>query len=238
MNYSYKDELTVSVARMPERHFTVFYFAIKRVFNSPIAKRTFGEILVGVPLAETALDRCGLDVPQDYPLRQKPSVLHPAVIAQIEAIVTKINVREIRVSHELSIRYQSTHLDAADFGMRLVEMVAFAIHRLATMFRIFHDPEKKSEYMEGMPTREELATLCPGRQLPVNLLRHQKYRQRIWDFPLGRDEIGYWAQSRIFGGLPFYDPDKLPDPRDPTSLKPQDRSIYLHPDRHGVPDEV
>ena len=93
------------------------------------------------------------------------------------------------------------------FRIHLVELVVATIHELAV---------KIYEMDTGFHTSDSIASFEPPKDdftfwtwnpsgAPPTLLRHQQYCDYD-QYPNGiADGVGYWAESRIFGGVVLFD---------------------------------
>lgn len=124
--------------------------------------------------------------------------------------------------------FRSASPGSRAFIRYLVELTAVIIHQIAVeIFKLEKDSHTRFDHIthwrppspkEGFPASWHVT--CP------TLLRHSWYRLRN-QYPNGvADVAGYWAESRIFGGVVLFDrlditglPDAGPD------------SVWIHPNR-------
>lgn len=100
------------------------------------------------------------------------------------------------------------------FDTRLIELVAVAIHRIAAWLQTQdHVLGPDDPLVSWRPSDEHLVRLYPNGYPPA-LFWHPWY-QAYERYPDGvADMVGYWAESRIFGGVVLFDrrkPGSAPD---------------------------
>lgn len=112
-------------------------------------------------------------------------------------------------------RYQGAALGSREFKMRLVELVAAAIHQIAIL--LFQSDDKvhsKEDIHAVVSWRKEPEWLLFTHRTRVlreypdpepTLFYHVKYLDHH-QYPHGlADVAGYWAEDRIFGGVTCFD---------------------------------
>ncbi|KAK4147302.1 uncharacterized protein C8A04DRAFT_34038 [Dichotomopilus funicola] len=112
---------------------------------------------------------------------------------------------------KLILAYRASSPNSSDFQTRLVELVAVAVHQIAALlFELDSSLHKDDGVTDWVPPKSD-----------------EYYQQ----YPRGiADMVGYWAESRIFGGVVlFYR-------RSPTGGGPEvdPNAIYLHPNRQKI----
>lgn len=97
-----------------------------------------------------------------------------------------------------------------------------AVHQI-TVWLSNQEPNIPADHplVTWRPPEEEMAFCCPGCDYPPTLFQHDWYC--AYDkYPNGvADGIGYWAESRIFGGVVLFDrrpPGTYMDPEMSSSL--------------------
>lgn len=113
--------------------------------------------------------------------------------------------------------FQNAGLGSRQFALRLIEMVATAVHAIAVyLFNLeekshkgdiqgvvtYVEPDKTYEWMSGKWTTREALPAFASIFSHACYTFHEKY-------PNGAaDMAGYWAEDRIFGGVILFDRGK------------------------------
>ena len=91
--------------------------------------------------------------------------------------------------------------------MRLIELVAVAIHQVAVqLYELGTSLHKDDSIVSWKPPRDHpIFWIYNPDGAPPTLFQHRQYR--YYDqYPDGiADGVGYWAESRIFGGVVLFD---------------------------------
>lgn len=110
-------------------------------------------------------------------------------------------------------------------------MVAVAVHQIAvTLFKLNMSLHKDNDITEWAPPKSDTLywTWFPNGPLPT-LFNHPWYVDHD-QYPNGAaDMAGYWAESRILGGVVLFDRRKLADG---SAVDPH--AVYFHSDRKDV----
>lgn len=108
-------------------------------------------------------------------------------------------------------------------------MIAVAVHQVAVvLFQLDTSLHKDDGITTWAPPKEDKVFwwFSPDGPLP-SLFSHEWY-QDYKQYPDGvADMVGYWAESRIFGGVVLFDrgtPGREPDPD----------AVFFHPDRYDI----
>lgn len=76
----------VAIQQLPDQHREILVRAIHNVLSSPIAEITYGEIIDGLPLGETATDAYNRSLCPCHPLMQERVELSPGVIEKAQKL--------------------------------------------------------------------------------------------------------------------------------------------------------
>ncbi len=113
----------------------------------------------------------------------------------------------------------------------MIELVVVAVHQIAALlFELDTSVHKNDGVTDWAPPESETVywRLYPRGPQPT-LFHHDWYVDHD-QYPRGvADMVGYWAESRILGGVVLFDrrnPDAVPG-ADPDA-------VYLHPDRYDL----
>jgi hypothetical protein len=150
------------------------------------------------------------------------------------------DIETLRFKVELVRAFRETRIGSVGFKVRLIEIVAVAIHQLGvSAFKAdytLHQGDDLDSITNHVNPR--WPTDPPPRWLyyhppAATLFYHCWYRAGDI-YPEGvADVVGYWVESRILGGVFIFD-RKREAARDPD--KPP--NVYLHADRSGVTGRI
>ncbi|SPO03581.1 uncharacterized protein DNG_06264 [Cephalotrichum gorgonifer] len=203
-----------------DKHREAFRQAMVNVLSTDIAVTTFAEIIHGLPLFDTANDTYYRIYWPSQPLVRESRRLSTYVLEKARRLAN-FDTRELLNT------YQITAPGSKAFQTRLVELTAVTVHQLAvSLFKSGPCRSKEGELGGWRMPQEVLDTY--GDHLPTAFV-HMWYLD-FDQYPEGvADAVGYWAESRIFGGVVLFDRRKI----GPKGKGGPD-AIYLHADRRDV----
>lgn len=207
--------------------------AIANVLSTEIAEITFAQIQDGLPLAEVVDDASSNLLLPDHPIF-KHTELSPKILDEVHAFHEGFDVELLRFDTPLLNAFQAASPGSRVFKTRLIEILAIAIHQMAVLLyknNLDLAPESSSTLHKvhiweppkdpdsSWDTWWEFHPYGP----PPTLFHHAWYINHD-HYPDGAvDMAGYWAESRIIGGVVLFDRSGL----DPDA-------VYFHPDRDQV----
>jgi hypothetical protein len=102
--------------------------------------------------------------------------------------------------------YRKTPLGSPIFNTRLIELIAIAVHQIAGwMYEQGPLLSEDDELMSWRPKlamdTERLREIYP-KGLPATFFQHSWYHD---DNMCIADQVGYWAENRILGGVVLFD---------------------------------
>jgi len=228
------------------RHLDILVTAMRNVVSTTLAQETLAQIADGLPLAHVEKDRHFGPSYWRHPLLDQHTVLCPGVMDRLQTFLRQYDFSALALDLDSLDNYLHTDPDLTPelFTVRLVEMVALGIHRLAILVNdlLYHPVQNPwhdyleswtpcVEAMEEGKHVEELGTQDRLWCAPVTFFYHRWYNNTMHYRDGYRDQIGYWAENRILGGVLLLDRSK--GLWDPTNT-----DLYLHPDRADVPEEI
>ncbi|KAF4420136.1 hypothetical protein FACUT_11301 [Fusarium acutatum] len=188
---------------------------IRNVLSTEQAQFTYAQIIDGLPTADVACDRRLPDIMGEH-IIDDHETLCPGALEQAQDYYKKWDPSSLNFDPEAEPGSKS-------FNMRLVELVAVALHQIAVWLHKLephlHQGDIDAVTYWEMPPSETMARFPPG----PNLFSHHNYLDDDI-YPEGvADMVGYWAEDRILGGVTVLDrrpenPDEIPN-------------IYFHPCR-------
>ncbi|KAK7431619.1 hypothetical protein QQZ08_001837 [Neonectria magnoliae] len=201
------DELgSTPLSCLPEPHRGILIRAVSNVLSCDEAEVTFAQIVDGMPLSEVEEDSYDDTACPEHPIHTKHTQLCPGVLEKTRQFRNDVDASELAFSPML-FKWQETHGCHLDDG--LSNWVA---------------PKDHTVWWARFPV---------GRA--PTLLRHSWYC-RYDQYPNGvADGVGYWAESRIFGGVILFD-RRQPDLKPPIHPEPavDPDAVYFHSCRYGV----
>ncbi|KAI5916985.1 hypothetical protein F4810DRAFT_698415 [Camillea tinctor] len=212
-------------------HRDIFSRAIRNVLSTDISEITLAQIVDGLPLSEVERDTYTGHgyLSGDHPLNQKHKQLCPGVLEKTRQLYSDLDIDSLRISSKLLHEYRISAPGSRRFQMRLVELVAVTIHQIAVqLYNLDTSLHKDDGIASWEPSKDHpIFWFYNPDGAPPTLFQHRQYR--YYDqYPEGiADGVGYWAESRIFGGVVLF------DRRDPDSADDADpEGVYLHPERN------
>ncbi|KAK3896739.1 hypothetical protein C8A05DRAFT_20346 [Staphylotrichum tortipilum] len=187
------------IEKLGTPHREILTRAIANVAATPIAKQTFAQIVDGLPLSNVAWD------------------------SEAQELCSSFDTSTLLMSSKLLQDYESAPPGSPGFSTRLIELVARAVHQIASWLYTRDTSRHKDDALGRWRPAEERKRLYPA-TFPTTLFCHPWYRDYD-QYPEGiADSVGYWAEGRILGGVVLF------DRRDPDSPD----AIYIHADRRLV----
>jgi len=202
-----EEQSSIAVAELSLEKIDIFSKTLLATLSSERATETFAQVIDGKPTAK------GYGIPIKYWNRNYTNTTTEEVNSRLAPNQESVQLFEefrknlrpstVRISTETAQAFQMLPLSSEEFQLRLLEMIAVAVHTIAVRtYEEFH-PELSfphSEQREGRPY------LLPSLYHPDYMFSRQ--------YPHGRaDIVGYWAESRIFGGVVLFDHDDISQDR-------------------------
>lgn len=221
------------IGRLDDSHRFAVTQGIANVLSTEVAEATFAQIQDGLPLAEVVEDVYSDLMLPDHPISQNTR-LSPHSLEKFRAFRDSLDFLLLSFDSSLLHAFQAALPGSSAFHTRLIEIVAVAIHQVAVLLyksnpdlahgsssavheiHIWEPPKDPDSHWN---TWWDFHPHGP----PVTLFHHAWYTGHA-HYPDGAADLaGYWAESRIFGGVVLFDRSGS----DPGA-------VYLHPDRNEV----
>ena len=214
---------------LTDTHREIFTRAVRNVLSTNAAEETYAQVLDGLPLSEVERDRwscystCSLN-----PLHDNHKTLCPGVLERLRQLRDQVDVGQVlkfdskvfvemppfiadnytNIQFKLIHDFRAAAPGSRAFNIRLVEMVAVAIHQIAAWIwnrdLSLHKHDEMANFVPPKEKDEVFWEMFHGKP-PPTYFSHQWY-QDYDQYPDGvADGIGYWAESRIFGGVVLFD---------------------------------
>jgi len=239
-----RNQLSIDILEASHRE--ILIRALKRILDTYIAESTYAQIVDGLPLIDVFLDTTAGIVPSEHPIYEHTE-LCPGVLErtkdfrnQFDPNILKLDSRvsfhetwlpwSLTVS-KLILAYQAASPGSRSFIMRLVEIVAVAIHQIAAiLYEMDLSVHKSDSVTTWEPPEPDDVWLYDFPNGPLPTLFYHPWYKDYDQYPRGAaDMVGYWAEARILGGVVLF------DRRPPDAAKHGDpNAIYFHSDREDV----
>ncbi|KAB5549546.1 hypothetical protein GE09DRAFT_1174452 [Coniochaeta sp. 2T2.1] len=212
-------------------HYHILDRAIRNVLSTELVELTMAQLVDSLPLAASGWDARGTLLLRGHPLTGHESLCN-GVLELTRAFRQSFHPTMLSFDSYATQAYQDSSVGSVQFNMRLVELVAIAIHQIAAL--LFNSQPKLHagdidsvvfwKRVPGQDAREAGRRILDG---PVfeprpTLFFHIDYMD-YEQYPDGlADVAGYWAEDRIFGGIVLFD-------RGASGLECKD--VYFHSGR-------
>ncbi|KAK7934571.1 hypothetical protein PG985_000066 [Apiospora marii] len=225
----------LSIADIEEGHRNYFITAITRLISTDIAEVTYAQLFDGLPLSDVAGNRGYSAFPDDHPIYEVHEELCPGMVDKTRKFRNEFHLETLRFDAELLLEFQEAAPGSRAFNIRLIEMVAVALHQIAVVIYQRDESIHKDDGVHDWKppeSDERYWRKHPDGPLPT-LFQHSWYVDYD-QYPNGAaDMAGYWAEAQIIGGVVLF------DRRDPTKTPDADpNAVYLHPDRYEAPYRI
>ncbi|KAI1382664.1 uncharacterized protein F4822DRAFT_435339 [Hypoxylon trugodes] len=200
----------LSIEELDNQHPELFVRALDRVMSTDLAKLTCAEIVDGLPLIDTVNENGGGGLSGFHPLYDMHENLCEGVMEQTEEIRKNFDPKVL----QFDSRSASPGLRA--FRMRLIEMIAVAVHQVAV---VLFQPDTSLHKDDG------ITTWAPPKDDTIFWEFSHEWYKDYKQYPDGvADLVGYWAESRILGGVVLFD-------RGTPTRKLDPDAVFSHADR-------
>ncbi|KAI1735729.1 hypothetical protein F4680DRAFT_434330 [Xylaria scruposa] len=191
------------------QHLEILNLALSNLLRTEVAEFTLAQIIDGLP-TRSSFSQSHFGTPKDHPVAAHEG-LCPGSLEKILEFRSAFDVMSLRFSPALLQGYQDAEANSRAFCLRLVEILAVACHQIAAfLFEIDKENEHRKEY-EAWAVEQHQLKAAGGEQYqyveaePPTVFYHHSYRDHE-QYPRGLpDVVGYWAESKIFGGVVLLD---------------------------------
>ncbi|KAL1880081.1 hypothetical protein Daus18300_001444 [Diaporthe australafricana] len=231
---------TASIETLDGPHREAVRVAMSNILSTEIAETTYAQIIDGLPLIEVLRDGDGDLLCDDHPISAHTE-LRAGVLETTRRLLTGFDLGTLRFDSTLLNVFQGASPGSRAFKTRLIEILARSVHQVAVILynnnpdlssstpssiKDVHlwEPPKDASDPDG---RWELWWQFNPHGPPATLFRHSWYTNAE-NYPEGAaDMTGYWAESRILGGVVLFN-------RAAQGRGEETDAVYLHPERDGV----
>ncbi|KAK2602853.1 hypothetical protein N8I77_009358 [Diaporthe amygdali] len=230
---------TATIEILDESHQEAVRLAISNILNNEIAETTYAQIIDGLPLIDVVRDAYGDVLCDDHPIFAHTE-LSAGILETTRRFRTGFDPGTLQFDSTLLDDFSRASPGSRAFKTRLIEIMARSLHQVAVILynnnpdlststsssvKDVHtwEPPKDAGDLDG---RWEVWWQFNPHGPPPTLFRHLWYID-VENYPEGAaDMAGYWAESRILGGVVLFDRT--------AQARGESDAVYLHPDRDEV----
>ncbi|KAF4336803.1 hypothetical protein FBEOM_9337 [Fusarium beomiforme] len=194
---------------LDENHAQTLDRAVRNVLQTEVAELTYAQILDGLPTEKSVND--SYPFIEDHPVyTSKHTDICPGFIDRAREFRAQFGLSLLKYDPETISKFQNTVTGSQEYNLRLIEMVVIACHQIgAYLFELDGGDHKHKKYQEWRSmVLEERRNGVEARRhyAPTPIaFSHRSYRS-YEQYPRGfADVAGYWAESKIFGGVVVFD---------------------------------
>ncbi|PGH07036.1 hypothetical protein GX51_02076 [Blastomyces parvus] len=198
---------TVPFFHLDDGHARRVIQTLRLILATEVAEESFGMLIDG-RLTAKALRACRrIRLGEDYDELAKYTGPSQGAVSMFRSLREQLDLSHVLIKASSAERLQRSAVQpsSADFQRGLLDLVASMVHDLAvSIFEELHRSKYQNTPHRG-PERAELPDF-----------RHPKYLQSYL-YPHGPIElVGYWMETRLFGGVVFFEHgDPLGEPGAP-----------------------
>lgn len=234
-----------TIDSLSKAHREVVIKAISNVLSTEIAELTYAQIVDGLPLGDTVDDVYGNNIMfYDHPVFMHKK-LKDGVLDTVRSFGTNFNPQILEFDTSLLQALQTGSPGSRLFNTRLIEVIAVSVHQIAILL-YKNNPDLG---LSAESAIKEVHTWIPPKDTsspwstwwrfnpdgpPPTLFNHSWYRASA-QYPDGvADIVGYWAESRILGGVVLFNRTATESITNESNGNDLSNAVYLHPDRDDI----
>ncbi|KAK3896976.1 hypothetical protein C8A05DRAFT_20170 [Staphylotrichum tortipilum] len=223
----------LSLEHLAGEHRRVLDRAIAAILATDVAEVAYAQIVDGHPIEPPRpvhINPHYAPPPPPFPIPPAHTELCPGMLEKTREFRRQFCTDILTFDSNLLSEYCACSPGSRGFKMRLIELVALAVHQIAAILFELDTSVHKDDPKPPLPPKSNKAywMLYP-KGPPPTLFRHGWYQDHD-QYPRGlADTVGYWAEAQILGGVVLFDrrdletdPDADPD------------AVYFHSSRKGV----
>ncbi|KAM6535529.1 hypothetical protein FALCPG4_005085 [Fusarium falciforme] len=220
---------SLSIDILDGDHHDLFTRAITRILSTEVAELTYAQIIDGLPLTRVIYESRGGKLPKGHPLHSAHQELCRGMLDKVRQFREEFAPEILSIDSRLLFAYQAAAPGSRAFNIRLIELMAVAVHQIAVMlFNLGTSLHKDDGITEWAPPKANRLYWDHNPDGPLPTLFKHPWYVDYDQYPNGvADMAGYWAESRILGGVVVFDRRRQSPDFDPYA-------VYLHPNRTNV----
>ncbi|KAI0403869.1 hypothetical protein F4802DRAFT_569688 [Xylaria palmicola] len=229
------DSSRISIDLLDSDHYEALTIAVRRVLDTDLALETCAQIIDGLPLSKVAWDRYGDRLDRRHPISRHVELCAEA-FEVAKSMREHIDMNMFSFETNLLQPFQSSTPASRRFQLRLIELVAVALHQIAVyLFQKgsrLHDqhclPIQSSEGssdVDAVTSWKPPPSDWPDEEPWPTLFAHPAFTAQD-QYPSDvADIVGYWAEDRILGGVALFDRSK------PWEDEDEEPNVYFQSSR-------
>ncbi|KAH7245733.1 hypothetical protein BKA59DRAFT_174148 [Fusarium tricinctum] len=212
IDYTFTKETMETVEFLEYDRGQILDRAVTNVLGTEVALLTYAQILDGLPTEQSLLDstdvctRC-----KDHPvLAMKHNEICPGFVEKAREFRAKFDIAVLEFELKALDKFQNAENGSEEFKLRLIELTVVACHQIgAYLFGLDDGAHKHDLYNNwremAMEERRNGVESRKYASITPTAFSHRLYRH-FEQYPRGlADVAGYWAESKIFGGIVVFD---------------------------------
>ncbi|KAF5694160.1 hypothetical protein FDENT_1465 [Fusarium denticulatum] len=183
--------------------------AVRNVLSTEVAELVYAQILDGLPTEKSLRDSS--DFVKDHPVHSlHHSDICPGYVDKAREFRDQFDLSQLQLDPKIIKAFSDTVPGSEKLNLRLVEVVAVACHQIgAFLFNLDDGAHKHKVYEDWRQSvLEEKERGVESRKYydpPPIAFCHRAYRYPE-QYPQGMADVaGYWAESKILGGVVVFD---------------------------------
>ncbi|KAM0372753.1 hypothetical protein ACHAPY_009356 [Fusarium culmorum] len=189
--------------------------AIRNILSTKIAQVVYAQIFDGLPTEQSLLE--SFDHVKGHPVHGMGyKDIHPGSFDKVRTSMDRFNIFDLDFNRKAIECFQKESVGSDAFSLRLIELVVVACHEAGARayaidggtykHKTYHEWRKRVLVEKGHDI-ESRRSHAP----PLAAFSHPEY-QYPEQYPRGiADVAGYWAESKIFGGVVLFDRGETED---------------------------
>ncbi|KAG6018355.1 hypothetical protein E4U43_002754 [Claviceps pusilla] len=199
----------IRAASLQRGHFTVFKRALLNMLFTKLAEFTMAQLVDGLPTIDAYLESDGLINLRGHPIFDH-KVLCPGALERTKAFRSEFDPSTLLLKSSTIQAFQSCPPDTREFDLRLLELLAEAVHSIAvSLFNLeekshigniqqvvnYTAPPKVLELGSGRTVKKRVLPPYPTLFTFPSYSWHEQYPNGV------ADAAAYWAEDKLFGGV-------------------------------------
>ncbi|KAG7418060.1 hypothetical protein Forpe1208_v004276 [Fusarium oxysporum f. sp. rapae] len=194
---------------LDDEHRKVLDRAVRNVLSTEVAELVYAQILDGLPTEKSLRDSS--DYVQDHPVHSiQHTKICPGYVEKAREFRNQFDLLQLQLNFKTIKAFEDALPGSEQFNLRLIELVAMACHQIGAFLFDLDDGAHKHKVYENwrQGVLEEKGRGVESRRYydpPPIAFYHRAYRYPE-QYPQGlADVAGYWAESKILGGVVVFD---------------------------------
>ncbi|KAJ6785168.1 hypothetical protein PWT90_09564 [Aphanocladium album] len=222
---------TMSPQTLDPDQFEALDKALSHLLATEAATQTLAQLMDGLPLLDVSKACLSANNLKGSPLKTHTKLCSGS-LEKAEKLITDFNATQLQYDPALLQEFQRAELGSDTFLIRLLELVARAIHCIAVSVDKTAEKCHDGNIQEAIEYHTPPEVILIGRNTrdypypepPASPSCHANYTQHE-QYPNGASELaGFWAEDQIFGGVVLFDRG---------DCGTEAKSVWLHSSKHS-----